>query len=116
VHYATCWMPVPRYQIVNQVNVGSFNIQALPVVPIASHMTTYMSLTQAGQSTQVVWGNIKPWVSGVNCLFLAQNNGFTTSNNGNIYGDNGFVYATNPNINGGVNNSRIVLISISELN
>jgi len=116
VHYATCWKPVPRYQIANQVNVISFNIQALPVVPISSHIVHYMSLTQAGQSTQVVWGNIKPFVSGVDCLFLAQNNLFTASNNGNIYGDNGIVYATNPVTAGGVNNSTIVLISISELN
>jgi len=116
VHYATCWKPVARYQIANQINVVSFNIQALPVIPIASHMTTYMTLTQAGQSTQVVWGNIKPFVSGVDCLFLAGNNGHTASNNGNIYGDNGIIYATNPVIAGGVNNSTIVLISISELN
>ena len=114
-HYKNEWISTNQIVVTSQLNVVNYTNSALPTIPLKADLVSYFSLTAAGQSTQVVWGNLKPWTSGVDGLFLAQNNGFTNATNGYIYASDGVIRATNPTIAGGVGNSQIILKAISEL-
>jgi hypothetical protein len=115
-HYENEWISTNQIVIANQTNVINFTSSSLPTVALKADLTSYFELTGSlGQSTQVVWGNLKPYTSGVDALFLATNNGFTAATNGYIYANDGVVRATNPVVSSGVSNSRITLKTISEL-
>lgn len=114
-HYENDWISTNKIVVANQQNVINYTSSALPVVALKADLTSYISLTQTGQSTQVVWGNLKPWTSDVDGLFLVTNNVFTNATNGYIYASDGVIRATNPTITGGVGNSQIILKAISEL-
>ena len=115
MHYENDWISTNKIVVANQQNVINYTSSALPVVALKADLTSYISLTQTGQSTQVVWGNLKPWTSDVDGLFLVTNNVFTNATNGYIYASDGVIRATNPTITGGVGNSQIILKAISEL-
>ena len=114
-HWENEWITTNTIVVTSQTNVVGFTSNILPVIPLKADMVSYFQLGGAGQSTQVVWGNLKPWTGGTDGLFLATNNGLTASTNGYIYADDGIVRATNPTVAGGVLNSQIILKAISEL-
>ena len=114
-HYENDWISTNQVVIANQSNVINYTNSILPPIPLKADLTSYLSTTQAGQSDQIVWGNIKPWTTGVDALYATTNNLFCTATNGYIYASDGVVRATNAIINGGVNMARITLKAISEL-
>lgn len=114
-HWERSWISTNQIVIANQINVLNFSVDVLPKVPLKADLVSYMLTGGAGSSSQVVWGDLKPWTSGVDALFCATNNGFPVAANGYIYASDGIVVATNPTISGGVINSQIILKAISEL-
>jgi hypothetical protein len=116
-HSANGWIPTGRMQVVSQTNVTNFQQLFCPTVKITVSINAYFSLTQVGQSTMAVWGDLKPFTGGApDTVFNAQNNASTDGNNGEIEMSDGIVRATHPVISGGVNNATITILKINELN
>jgi len=116
-HSVNGWIPTGRMQVVSQTNVVNFQQLFCPTVKITVSINAYFSLTQNGQSTMAVWGNIKPFTgSAPDTVFNAQNNASTDGNNGEIEMSDGIVRATHPVISGGINNATITILKINELN